>query len=103
MADKTYRLINMPNTTTADYATCLTAAGGDVVKALVKLSDVVLLPNAKNEEGPTQVEMVICSHISTLVHARVASLVTDGADFELTVDEAIGLELVTDGFAEEIV
>jgi hypothetical protein len=102
MADKTYRLINMPHTLTADYATCLAAADGDVVKALVKMSDVVLLPNAKNEDDPTLVEMVLCSHFSTLVHAWGASLATNGEDFELTVDESIGEEIVTDGFAEEI-
>jgi hypothetical protein len=103
MADKTYRLINMPNTTTADYATCLTAAGGDVVKALVKMADIVLLPNIHNAENPTQVEMILCSHLSTLVHGWNASLVVNGLDFELTVDETIGDEIVTDGFAEEIV
>jgi hypothetical protein len=103
MADKTYRLINMPNTTTADYTTCLAAAGGDVVKGLVKLSDEVLLPNAKNEENPTQVEMGICSHLSTLVHEWGASFEVNGTDFEVTVDETIGDEFVTEGYAEEIV
>ena len=103
MADKTYRLINMPHTLTSDYATCLAAADGDVVKALVKMADIVLLPNAHNAESPTQTELILCAHISTLVHGWGASLVTNGADFELTVDESIGEEIVTDGFAEEIV
>lgn len=103
MADKTYLLINIPNTTTADYRTCLTAAGGDVVKALVKMSDVILLPNAKDDGNPTLAEMILCSHISTLVHGWGALLIADGAEFELTVDESIGSELVADGFAEEAV
>ena len=103
MADKIYRLINMPNTTTADYITCLSASNEDAVKAWVKMADVVLLPNIHNAESPTQVEMIRCSHISTLVFGWGALVAVNGTEFEMTVDETIGDGLVADGYAEEIV
>ena len=103
MADKIYKLINVPDITTADYVTCLADSGDDPVKAWVKMADVVLLPQLMDNHDTIQPQMILSAHISTLVHGWGALVAIDETDFLLTMEESLGEDLVSQGYAEEVV
>ena len=101
MAVKTYTLTNCPQVLVADYNTCFSTAGGDVVKAMVLMADDVLLANDQDPDNPTRMQRTICSHISTLVLNERASVAVNGSDIEITVEESLVVDFVSDGYFVE--
>jgi len=103
MTIKTYRIINAPNVTAAECSNCLTAAGGDEATAMVLMSDVILLPNAKDPINPTLLQMQLCAYLSGLCQNQGGTWAINGDDIEVTVDEVFAEPAVAENWFEEIV
>lgn len=103
MAVKTYKIINAPDVTVADYSTCLTEAAGDEAVAMTLMSDAVLSLNAKNPTNPTRDQMMLCGFLSSLCQNQGGTLAVNGSDLEITVDENFAEPAVTELWLEEVV